>query len=76
MKIILTGYSAELFNGTELDIDEKLSRVSDLKDYLISQKSELADHHTTIAVNSAVAKDSDGLKETDRIIVFHPYSGG
>ncbi len=76
MKIILTGYSAELFNSSELNVDEKLTRVSELKDYLLSRKSELSDHHTAIAVNSAVAKDSDKLKETDRILVFHPFSGG
>lgn len=76
MRIILTGYSAELFNSSELNVDEKLSRVSDLKKYLISRKSQLSDHHTAIAVNSALAKDSDDLKETDKIIVFHPYSGG
>ena len=76
MKIILTGYSAELFNASELNIDEKITVVSELKSYLISRESELSNHHTVIAINSMLSKDSDALKLNDDILVFHPYSGG
>lgn len=76
MKISLSGYSAELFKASELSIDEKISNVSELKKYLISRKSELSNHHTAVAINSILAKDSDALKLDDDILIFHPYSGG
>ncbi|MFW5645107.1 MAG: MoaD/ThiS family protein [Bacteroidota bacterium] len=76
MKIILTGISAELFKTAEVKITKEVSSVSELRNHLFSLEPKLSDHHTAFAVNSVLAKDSDRLKKEDRIMVFHPFSGG
>ena len=72
------GIARDIFESDTINIDNtQLRSVSDLKMFLIEQKSQLGQINSfCIAVNQEYAEDDQLINEGDELAIIPPVAGG
>jgi len=77
MKIKCFGISKEIIGQDQLELQEELNTIGDVREYLNLHYPELKKIHTyMLAKNLEYGEDSETLSSADEIAIIPPVSGG
>ena len=77
MKIKCFGVVRDITSESELIIEDRLSNVAELKNYLKTQFPEFKNIGSCmIAVNQSYADDTTTIDENDELAIIPPVAGG
>lgn len=77
MKVLAFGIAKDIFGGSSIEVDLQGTDVKSLKALLEERYSRLKDLKSyMLAVNNEYAADDRVLHENDEVVIIPPVSGG